>query len=175
MHVAWWKRVFTWFPGTSCRGLLQHSRKIQSPINRRSGGNRTTRKLVERFIRGEVWLALDDTQRALLRSQHGPLASAPFTALPPSRVTRIAQPFTPYVQTLALAPSSVSSYLPMWPAACAEAGVLGRRGFPLECAAAQVFREAGARVATNVFVRGHGPGSLQRFGQSEVGSGGGRS
>ena len=38
-------------------------------------------------------------------------------------------------------------------AACAEAGVLGRRGFPLECAAAQVCREAGARVATNVLVR----------------------
>ena len=37
-------------------------------------------------------------------------------------------------------------------AACAQAGVLGRRGFALECAAAQVCREAGARVATNVFV-----------------------
>ena len=38
-------------------------------------------------------------------------------------------------------------------AACAQAEVLGRRGFALECAAAQVCREAGARVATNVFVR----------------------
>ena len=38
-------------------------------------------------------------------------------------------------------------------AACSEAGVLGRRGFPLECAAAQVCREAGARVTTNAFVR----------------------
>ena len=38
-------------------------------------------------------------------------------------------------------------------AACSEAGVLGKRGFPLECAAAQVCREASARVATNVFVR----------------------
>ena len=32
-------------------------------------------------------------------------------------------------------------------------GVLGRRGFALESAAAQVCREAGARVATNLFVR----------------------
>ena len=32
-------------------------------------------------------------------------------------------------------------------------GFWGRRGFALECAAAQVCREAGARVATNVFVR----------------------
>ena len=31
--------------------------------------------------------------------------------------------------------------------------MLGRRGFPKECAAAQVCREAGARVATNVLVR----------------------
>ena len=78
---------------------------------------KATRKLEERFIRDEVWPALDDTQRALLRSQHGLLASSPFTALPTSRVTRMdAQPFRrPYVPTLALAPSSVSSYLPMWP------------------------------------------------------------
>ena len=38
-------------------------------------------------------------------------------------------------------------------AACSEAGVLGGRGYPLECAAAQVCREAGARVTTNVFIR----------------------
>ena len=31
--------------------------------------------------------------------------------------------------------------------------MLGRRGFALEVAAAQVSREAGARVTTNVFVR----------------------
>ena len=36
---------------------------------------------------------------------------------------------------------------------CAVAGVLGRRLFPLECAAAQICREAGARVTTNVHVR----------------------
>ena len=38
-------------------------------------------------------------------------------------------------------------------AACAVAGVLGRRGFPLESAAARVCREVGARVRTNVVVR----------------------
>ena len=38
-------------------------------------------------------------------------------------------------------------------AACAEAGVFGKRGYPLECAAAQVCREAEARVTTNVLVR----------------------
>ena len=38
-------------------------------------------------------------------------------------------------------------------AGCAEAGVLGRRGFALECSAAQLCREAGGRVSTNVMMR----------------------
>ena len=38
-------------------------------------------------------------------------------------------------------------------AACGGAGVLGRRAFALESAAARVCREAGARVTTNVMVR----------------------
>ena len=38
-------------------------------------------------------------------------------------------------------------------AACSKSGVLGRRGFALESAAARVCRESGARVATNLFVR----------------------
>ena len=38
-------------------------------------------------------------------------------------------------------------------AACSRTGVLGRRGFAVESAAARVCREAGGRVATNMFVR----------------------
>ena len=38
-------------------------------------------------------------------------------------------------------------------AACAEVGVLGRRGYALESAAARICREAGARVGTNIMVR----------------------
>ena len=40
------------------------------------------------FIQNEVWPTLDDSARALMRSQNGPLASAPFTVLPTSRVMR---------------------------------------------------------------------------------------
>ena len=36
---------------------------------------------------------------------------------------------------------------------CGGRGVGEGGGFPLECAAAQVFQEAGVRVATNVLVR----------------------
>ena len=38
-------------------------------------------------------------------------------------------------------------------AACARAGVLGRRGFAPESAVARICREAGCRVATNTFMR----------------------
>ena len=38
-------------------------------------------------------------------------------------------------------------------AACSTSGVLGRRGFALESAAARICREAGARVSSNIFVR----------------------
>ena len=38
-------------------------------------------------------------------------------------------------------------------ASCATVGVLGRRGFALESAAARVCREAGDRVSANVLVR----------------------
>ena len=48
-------------------------------------------------------------------------------------------------------------------AACAEAGVLGKRGFPLECPAAQVCREAGARVTTNAFIRDLDLGEFNRL------------
>ena len=37
--------------------------------------------------------------------------------------------------------------------ACANAGVLGRRGFPLESCAARICREAGARVSQNIRVQ----------------------
>ena len=44
-------------------------------------------------MREEVWFGLGDPTKALLRSQHGPVASAPLTALTTSRATRIdAQP-----------------------------------------------------------------------------------
>ena len=38
-------------------------------------------------------------------------------------------------------------------AACLTVGVLSRRGFAVENAVAQICREGGARVSTNIFVR----------------------
>ena len=123
-----------------------------------------TKKLEQKFIREEVWPALGDSARALVRSQRGPLASAPLTSLPTSRATRLdAQPFRVFLcrrlhlpLPLSMRTCRCGRQLDMFGhhrAACAVAGVLGRRGFPLEVAAAQVCREAGARVTTNVHVR----------------------
>ena len=62
-----------------------------------------TRMVEQSFVHTQVWPGLNGPTRALLRSQHGPLASAPFTALPTSRVTKFdAQPFS-------------HAHLPMWP------------------------------------------------------------
>ena len=55
---------------------------------------KATRQTEHKFLRDEVWPWLDDSRRALFRSQHGPLASVPFIALPTTRATRIdPQPF----------------------------------------------------------------------------------
>ena len=94
-------------------------------------------------------------ERALMRSQAGPLASVPVVAFPtcssPSLVANSSAPSFfvastfPFPCPLATAGVAV--------AACSVAGILGKRGFPLENAAGRVCREAGARVRTNVMVR----------------------
>ena len=103
-------------------------------------------------------------KRALLRSQSGPFSSTPFVAFPTTKVTTFdPQPFRVLMLRRVHLPLHLSTRncrcgrpldsLGYHRAACAVAGVLGRRGFPLESAAARVCREAGARVRTNVMVR----------------------
>ena len=99
-----------------------------------------------------------------LRTQRGSLASTVFTTMPTNRMTRIeAQHFRNLLCRRLRLPLPSSSrtcrcgrqldQFGPHRAACSETGVLGKRGFPLECAAAQVCREAGARVTPNAFVR----------------------
>ena len=123
-----------------------------------------SRLLEKKFVADQLWPRWDNSQRALMRSQHGPLASAALTALPTSRATRIdAQPFRLLLCRRLHLPLPLShrtcrcgrllDQFGHHRAACSEAGVLGRRGFPLERAAAQICREGGARVTSNMFVR----------------------
>ena len=116
--------------------------------------------LEECFVRNYLWPRL----RALFRSQGGPLASVPCTCFPIAPHCRFdPQPFRVLLLRRLWLPLPSTSRncqcgLPLdsrghHRAACAVAGVLGRRGFTLESAAARVCREAGARVSLDVRVK----------------------
>ena len=116
-------------------------------------------RAVKSLHKENYWPRLTDEGKALMHSRHGPFASAPFTAVPGSTFKGHSVPTPP----LALPP--ILTHLPMWPPTrpfwppswCAEAGVLGKRGFPLQCAA------AGARVTTNAFIRDLDLGEFNRL------------
>ena len=114
-------------------------------------------------LQGAIWPKLSPTDFALLRFQCGPFAGIPFTCSPVVPVSRL----EPQIFRVLLL-RRLWCRLPLSThscrcgrlldarghhrAACGRAGVLGRRGFPLESAAARVCREAGGRVSVNVRV-----------------------
>ena len=111
-----------------------------------------------------VWPQLTPADRAMVRSQSGPLSSVPFTAMPVDRVSRIdAEQFRVLLLRRLRLPLPLSvrtcrcgcllDVLGHHRAACSRSGVLGRRGFAVESALAQICREGGARVSTNVMLR----------------------
>ena len=92
------------------------------------------------------------------------MSGVPFTSFPTSSISRFeSSVFRVLLQRrlwLPLPPSTRKCRCGRLPdvrghhrAACAVVGVLERRGFPVESAAARVCRETGARVSTNVVVR----------------------
>ena len=118
----------------------------------------------EAFRAGVVWPRLHSHEQALFRSQSGPMAGAPFSSIPWSSVTRFEpQEFRVLLLRRLWCPLPLSaSKLPVWPSprskwppprSLSAHRSLGRRGFPLESAAARVWREAGGRVTTNVRVQ----------------------
>ena len=134
------------------------------PGTSRTGWQHEASSRTERHHRDRLFLTMTESERAMVRSQGGPGAGVPFTVCPTGVETRI----DPHLfRTLLLRrlrlPLSMSKRncrcgRPLdsrghHRAACARAGVLGRRGFAVESAAARVCREGGARVTTNVLVR----------------------
>ena len=100
------------------------------------------------FMSTSIWPRLPDASKALLRSQSGPLSGLPFTCCPAAFHSRFyAQVFRVLLLRrlwLSLPPSSRScrcgrplDVLGHHRAAGANVGVLGRRGFALESAAAR--------------------------------------
>ena len=120
--------------------------------------------VLERNSLDELRRQLTEPERALILSQGGPMAGEPFSSFPTTRETRFdSQPFRLLLLRrlrLPLPPTvrrcrcgRLLEVFGHHRAACATVGVLGRRGFALESAAARVCREAGRRVRTNVLVR----------------------
>ena len=138
-------------------------RETQRPHDTDCGKSRRSqpRFTTERFV---VWPGLAGAEQALMRCQSGSLASVSFTTLPVNRVSGVdSQLFRSLLlRRLRLPlPISVRScrcgrlldvFGHHW-AACATAGVVGRRGFVVESAAAQICLEGGPRVPTNVMVQ----------------------
>ena len=136
----------------------------EDPNQPRKGWQATVSRVVETQFWDGLLPTLSNRDATLLRSQGGPLASIPFTVFPTDRSCRIdPQPFRVLLlrrlrlQLPLTARSCVCGRLldnlGHHRSACSVAGILGRRGYPLETAAARICREAGGRVRTNVFLR----------------------
>ena len=111
---------------------------------------------------------MSDAEGAMLRSQGGPLASAPFVSLPTNRTSRLEPQL---VGVLFLRRLRFPLPLPARACRCGHpldvfghhrsqrvvAGTLGRRAFPLENAAARICREVSGRVANKCLRPRPGP------------------
>ena len=137
----------------------------QEPGAPRQGWQHEAAVCVERRFRGTILFPrMVPGERAMVRSQAGPNAGVALSTCPSSPLTRIDSPlFRVLLQRRLSLPLPLSKRicgcgLPNdafghHRAACARTGMLGRRGVPLESAAARICREAGGRVATNLHVR----------------------
>ena len=139
--------------------------------------------LEERFVSTSLWPRFTLQSRALFRSQGGPMASVPFTCLSISHHCRFdSQPFRVLLLRRFWLPLPSTARtcrcgLPLDPcghhrAACSVAGVLGRRGFAVESAAARVLSRGRGQSVLERPRAGHGLGSSRRVGQSLFGDSG---
>ena len=119
---------------------------------------------LEGACREELFALLPNQTRALIRSQAGLGAGAALTVTPTNRETTIPSHLfrVVFLRRLRLdLPLSVRCCpcgRPLDPgghhrAACAQVGMLGRRGYALGSTMARICREAGGRVRTNMVVR----------------------
>ena len=96
------------------------------------------KSLYRKFHQESSWPGFTDSAKVLMHSQHGPWVSALFTAVPTTRMTRFETQFFRVCFCRRLHPLSSRicrcvrqlHSIGHHRAACAEAGVLSRRGFP---------------------------------------------
>ena len=119
----------------------------QPEPNGPKGWQHAANKSLEEQFHAAHWEELPPPDRAVMRSQRGPMASAVLTALLTCRATRIeSQPNPRLVVSSPPSPRRLDKF-GHHRAACSRVGVLGTRGFPLECTAAQVCK--GRRTCCN--------------------------
>ena len=158
------------FEPHSWRALLAGARPERNEVDEfewgcGSGWQHEAASRVERHHRDDhIFSHLTDPARALLLSQGGPGSGLALSTCPRCRITRMGPQHFRILLLRRLQlplPLTVRSCRCGRPldiyghhrAACARAGVLGRRGFALESVVARICREAGGRASTNVFVR----------------------
>ena len=104
-----------------------------------------------------MWPTLNNTDRAMSRSQRGPLAATPVVSVPSNRFSKFdAQSFRVLLRRHLRDPAGMaanSTHLATTARDVQKQEFWGDVVFPLERAAAQVCREAGGRVSSNVLVR----------------------
>ena len=159
--------------------------RILSPEQCAKAGKHDASRRVKELHREGLFTMFSDQEQALVRSQAGPGAGAALTAIPTCNETSIPSHLFRVVllrrlrQPLPISERScrcgrLLDVCGHHRAACARVGMLGRRGFSLESAAARVCREAKGRVRTNVFIRGLGSGNSWSGRRTETRGGGGR-
>ena len=146
-------------------GLRPHEPEDHEPGDVKHGWQREAASRVERqFLERDLMVRLTAPEQALMRSQSGPYVGMAFFVAPANFLTRIDPAlFRVLLLRRLRLPLSLSS---RWcrcgrpldsfdhhRQACPRAGVLGRRRFAVESAAARVCREAGGRVTVNMMVR----------------------
>ena len=132
------------------------------PGEARHGWQHEAASRVERLFRSHLMERLAEHEQALLRS-HGLLAAMPLSANPSPPASNpifsgwscncAVSVFLSSLSVRTCRCGRLLDSLGHHRAACARAGVLGRRGFAIESAATRLCREGGARVATNVMLR----------------------
>ena len=124
------------------------------PGGSRKGWQHEASSRVEQDFRESLFTRMPPSDRALVRSQSGPGAGVAFSASPSSMLTRIEAPlFRVLVQRRLRLPLPLSQRICGCGLSIDPLGHHRAACFALESALARVCREAGGRVATNLFVR----------------------
>ena len=135
---------------------LGHVQKVSTRINSNRQDEAASR-MESWWMHEFVFPRMEESIRASALSQGGSRSSPGFDSMPHLQTDTVGAAAIPGP----LFPPSPIAPLPVRPihqfghhrAACARAGILGKRGFALESVIARISRAAGGRVTTNVLLR----------------------